>query len=62
MTKVIVYVEGGMVVDVYSKSKNVEAVVFDVDNMKDGEGISSKKIDALWKVYSTGMESVLYGD
>ena len=42
MVKVIVYVEGGVVVGARADNKNVEVDVFDFDN-EEAEGLTSKE-------------------
>ena len=59
MNKVVVYVEGGVVVSVMANTpKETEVKVFDVDNMKE-EGKSEEQICNAWKKITKGMEAVL---
>ena len=57
MTKILVYVEGGVVQSVLSDNPNIKVEVFDVDNLKT-EDISKKDIQKEWGKKAEGMVDI----
>lgn len=47
-TKVIVYIEGGILQGAVANTQAVDFEVFDVDNLE-AEGMSSNEISTIWK-------------
>ena len=45
---IVVHVRGGVVQQVVSNTENINIKIFDVDMLKDDEGITGDKIDEMW--------------
>ncbi|MFA5715970.1 MAG: hypothetical protein WC998_09530 [Candidatus Paceibacterota bacterium] len=47
MNKIVIVVDGGVVVNVYSNDADVDCTILDCDNMKERDGFTDDTIDGI---------------
>lgn len=60
MGKIVVFVDGGNISYIGSNLENIEVVVVDADNLKEGMGYTGEDVDKIFERETTGLKEINY--